>query len=457
MDLRAALDWANAELEPIARWFQDVQNAPVWIVGGAVLAAVGVVLKVLGERSKARKERERDERDLQRDAEQRELKAEVRDIRTSWDRRVAELKARAGEERQPAGFDPKEIKGAALIDFARSDDPRRRQVADLMMAGRDEEAQALAVSIAAEAEAEARRKNGAEANARSGKAWRDAGALAYLNDPKGAVASYERARALGADDVVTHILLGNLYLRVSRLDDAEASYRAAEPLAHDNANRADILGNLGELMRIRGVDLDTAENLMRSALALNEGLDRKKGIAAQLNNLGLVSRKREQFDAAEDFHQRAMRIYEELGRKGGVADQLDNLGLVAAERPDPNFTSAEEFHKRALELNEQLDRKEGKARSLGNLGALALEQIQGPDSTATAEHYLKRSRALFEELGRKADEAMALSHLGDLAAARGDKQLAREHFERAVALYDEAKQPTKADYAREQLTTLGGA
>jgi hypothetical protein len=55
MDFQAFWDKANAALAPTARWFQDVQNAPVWVVDAV---GAGVVVWFAGvARGRAKEQR----------------------------------------------------------------------------------------------------------------------------------------------------------------------------------------------------------------------------------------------------------------------------------------------------------------------------------------------------------------------------------------------------------------
>lgn len=73
-----------------------------------------------------------------------------------------------------------------------------------------------------------------------------------------------------------------------------------------------------------------------------------------------------------------------------------------------------------------------------------------------AEEFQKRALALNEALGHKEVMADTLKSLGLIAWTRGDRKQAREHFNRAVALYDEigAGASANAQIARISLASL---
>ncbi len=342
-------DWwnqTNAALKPIADWFKDIQNAPILVVGAVVLAVIVFFWRRAADAAKARRD---GEREAKRDIEISEIKqltvAQSAQIERALAAAAPLLAAAGGEGPQPAGADPAENLRTALRDFVSSEDPRGAEVATLVEQKRTEEAAQLSAAIAGDLEAAAARL-GAQLNAKAAKAWSDSGAVAYLNDPRSALAAYEKARDLGADDVAAHIQLGILYGRLGRLGEAEACFKAAEPrlAPDDQASHAAILSNLGNVALTRG-DLAAAEDFLTRALKLAEELGSKQGMAIQLGNLGIVALTRGDLAAAEDFHTRAMGLDEELGRKEGMAANLGNLGNLAAARGD--FAAAEDFYRRA--------------------------------------------------------------------------------------------------------------
>ena len=70
------------------------------------------------------------------------------------------------------------------------------------------------------------------------------------------------------------------------------------------------------------------------ALALDEELGRKEGMATRYGNLGVVAAARDDLDAALDYFNRALALDKELGRKEGMALNYARLGGVAVARGD---------------------------------------------------------------------------------------------------------------------------
>ena len=67
--------------------------------------------------------------------------------------------------------------------------------------------------------------------------------------------------------------------------------------------------------------------MYRKALALNEALGSKEGMASNYGNLGLVYKTRGELDKAEEMYKKSLEITS-LGLEGGTAADYGNLGIV---------------------------------------------------------------------------------------------------------------------------------
>lgn len=315
------LSWLNELLEPLA----GALNAPVVVVGGGIVGIMAAIVGGLVSASRSKKQDEAIE----------ELKVLTQKQSELIERALAVNADKLTQSPETTGgADPREALRSALEDYVTSDDPRGQKVTELVAERRSEEAQALAFAIAGETAAEIDRLT-SDARRKAAQKWKDAGAIAYLNDPKSAMTAYERARHFDAGDAETLISLGVVYFRLGRLADAEETYQDAKSRmsAYDQETHAAILGNLGLVAKMRG-DTVVAEDYFRRALQLAEELGSKEGMAAQLGNLGQVAKERGDLATAEKYLMRALRINEELGRKEGMAIQLGNLGQIAKARGD---------------------------------------------------------------------------------------------------------------------------
>ena len=134
-----------------------------------------------------------------------------------------------------------------------------------------------------------------------------------------------------------HLLIGNSFLNLSELVQAEGHYRQALDAARAAGSKeaeAAALGNLGLVYRRRG-DLDGAEEHHRRALALHEEIGNRLGEANALGNLGLVYANRGDRAQARRHYAQALRLFEEIGAQQEIEIVRGNLAaLDDAPAPD---------------------------------------------------------------------------------------------------------------------------
>jgi len=333
----------------------------------------------------------------------------------------------AGQTGQPApGDDPFRSAADAVAQAAEDEhiDP-----AELARRGVDvaEIEKALAEKAAAD-EAE-----GAAANKRAARRYRQIGALTFLHDTHKAMAAYAKAVELDPDDPEGWNWLGVLQLRTGALDAAIDSFERVFSIGNTLAEKtwqAIATGNLGLIYFTRG-ELDRAEEMHLKSLEIEKELGRKEGMAADYGNLGAIYLTRGELDRAEAMYERAVKLAEELGNKEQQAAITGNLGVIYRTRGE--LDRAEEMHKRSLELNEELGRKEQQAADYGNLGLIYL--TRGELDRAEAM-YLK-SLKIETELGRKEGIAQDNGNLGSLYQQRSDTVRACQHWARARDLFRE--------------------
>ena len=92
-------------------------------------------------------------------------------------------------------------------------------------------------------------------------------------------------------------------------------------------------GNLGVLYRQNG-EPDRAEEMYRKALAIDEDLGRKEGMASDYGNLGGLYADKSEFDRAEEMYQKSLALFRELGaadRIAHVEGLLRTIGVGAGD------------------------------------------------------------------------------------------------------------------------------
>ena len=133
------------------------------------------------------------------------------------------------------------------------------------------------------------------------------GALTFYGDPQASLAAYRRAHALDPENIAAIEFIGQLELIFGNLKAAEDALRQVLDLGRTQEDqRAIAVGyaNLGVIAMARG-DWEVAVDYFTQALALDEELGRKEGMAMQNGNLG-VAAARDDFDAAVDYFNQAL-------------------------------------------------------------------------------------------------------------------------------------------------------
>jgi tetratricopeptide (TPR) repeat protein len=223
---------------------------------------------------------------------------------------------------------------------------------------------------------------------------------------------------------------------------------------------------------------DLAEEKFSSALTLNRLIDRREGIAANLNNLGAMAQERGDLDAAEARFQEALTLRRSLGEPAGLCEALNNLGalrqaqgrlkeaeeayleaLAYAEQfpPGPllaltlthlgdvaregrDFAGALDLYCQAQKLDEAGKDRQGRARRRARLGRTYLAMQNYGEAGLCFREALWEFRAL-EDTGGIAD---ALDGLTRLALALGDREQAKDYGGRLLKIYEARGQEKEA-------------
>jgi tetratricopeptide (TPR) repeat protein len=228
-------------------------------------------------------------------------------------------------------------------------------------------------------------------------------------DPRALAENIEALRALGyvqpdaeESSPEIHNNLGNAHLRRGEIEEARGEFHKA--LARD-PNNADALLNLGSIARLKG-NAGEAERYVERALSVNPN---SIGALAELAEL-----KRDQNELSE-----SIRLYREALALHDSNPAL-YLGLGDSLQRAGRYPEAEAAFVRVLEL----DPDSFEARY--NLGVTYGQQQR----TEEALRYYEAALALRPE---HPQAVSVLNNLANLYLARGEREAAVSHFERAVA------------------------
>lgn len=278
--------------------------------------------------------------------------------------------------------------------------------------------------------------------------WQEIGALTYATDTLRSLNAYARAVQLSPDDHVARGQLGNLYLLVGQLDEAEEAFERVLYETDDKAVVAAMYANLGVIRMMRG-ELREARILIEEALDRNEKAGDAMGQASDLGDLGEISRSEGKYPEAIAFFNRSLALYKQVEHREGEALATARLGAVA--RDERRYDEAERLFTSALAMAKGIDDRLGQSFALSGLGDVALDR---GDLDLARQHYIE-SHGLAVDLAAGESETTALIGLGIVAERQGDAEAAIEYFRNAYFLFRDMKREADMADMEARLKKLG--
>jgi tetratricopeptide (TPR) repeat protein len=249
-----------------------------------------------------------------------------------------------------------------------------------------------------------------------------------------AITQFEKAFAASENDsqrYVLHLRIGNSFLYLGRLPEAEGHYRQAVVAAEragENAGRALALANLGAVLFHRGFPehgLRCYQESLRIFIDLGDEVQQ----ARQIGDIASLQLARGQLDEAEEGYRRALRVLEAKNLPKRQLTQVLNLATVCELRD--RLGEAEQLTLRGLDIARETAFRRGEAHALAKLASVRERKGQ----PRVAERTYQEALAIFQALASPLDEAHILTSLGSLAEERGHRRKARKLFEQALALF----------------------
>ena len=183
------------------------------------------------------------------------------------------------------------------------------------------------------------------------------------------------------------------------------------------------------------------------ALTMYRKADNQAGEADTLNGLGEVEIRSGRYGPARTHLQQSLTLHHQLGNHTGEAWALDSLGTLHTNLGQPAQATA--YHQRALTTFRETGDRDGEAWALNGLGEAA--HTAGRAADAITYHIAAQTTAA--DTGALDQQARALTGLGHAHHTLGNPALAREHYQRALALYLDLDLP-EADQIRAHLAAL---
>jgi tetratricopeptide (TPR) repeat protein len=273
-------------------------------------------------------------------------------------------------------------------------------------------------------------------------------------------------------------------------------YERLLPLLDDDLARAEVLLNLGMVLKVVG-EWSAAAERVEAALVSAESADQSAAgrqplplITRITRALGNLARSRGDYPAALAWLSQAEKsvhdpaelgeimlemgtVYYQQGEYAQAKAQLERSlstlqesdnqtllsdvwrGLGSIFYSQGDYATAQSHYQRSLALSQAASYKPGSASSLNNLGNLAYRQ----GDYATAQQRYQESLVLRQEMGDVSGMAASLSNLGIVPFHQQDYETARRYWEEALqlrrALGDEATLGHSLDNLALIATSLG--
>lgn len=260
--------------------------------------------------------------------------------------------------------------------------------------------------------------------------------------PRGDVAGAERElhAALDAAERGGHAAiavralrgLAEVYLRMARLDDADAECRRALAAARAQGDRraeGRVLVTVLETCWQRG-RLDEACAVAEEALVLLRELGDDRAVGAALGRLGVARWQQGDLRAADDLYARAIELHQRTGDRAAEAETWSRVGALRFDQG--RLDEADAAFERSLQLLRDCGDVRTEAIVLANSGTLSWHEGRLDD----AERRLERALAIMRRIGDTRVEGVIASNLATVRRDRGHVDEARAMYARAIERLD---------------------
>jgi len=210
------------------------------------------------------------------------------------------------------------------------------------------------------------------------------------------------------------------------LDYYTQSLRIQEQIG-DQKGIAACLNNIG-LIYVNHGDYPKALDYYIQGLKIEKQIGDQKGVAQSLNNIGIIYNNQGDYPKALDYYTQSLKIKEQIGDQKGVAASFNNIGLIYQHQSD--YPKALDYHTRSLNIKEQIGDQMGIAPSLHNIGSVYLYQGDYPK----ALDYFTQSLKIKEQIGDQKGIAKSLNDIGIVYRNQGDYSQALDYCQRSYKL-----------------------
>ncbi len=229
---------------------------------------------------------------------------------------------------------------------------------------------------------------------------------------------------------------------LAKVQDDLGDYSASLELARHAVETAQMSGDQNEIakslvvlgwMEYKTGNLDEANKVAESVLALSTSLDARMEVAQSLNIMGVVNDALGHYAKAITYFQKALDLYKYMDNRNQVGYMLNNLGDSARQRGD--YSKAIRYYQDALSIAREIGDRDGEITFMSNLGAAKV----GIGEYVSAEQDLRQVIEALEATGW-GGLGETYYHLAIASAKQGNINDALAAAEKALALGQEREQ-----------------
>jgi DNA-binding winged helix-turn-helix (wHTH) protein/Tfp pilus assembly protein PilF/TolB-like protein len=267
-----------------------------------------------------------------------------------------------------------------------------------------------------------------------GEAWDALGDLKRGTQQR--AAAVEKARARGAR-LILALARQNQCFALSGFGQEEDAVAACRESRQIYAAAGDLHGEATALRTwadaLAQTDVPESIRLYQQAQTLYRKVGSEGGVAAVVNNLGLVYEGQGDLATAEKMHRQALASFRLLDNKRNQADATGNVADERMERGD--LRGALQLYQDQMQLQNQLQSEDSRNTGpspLPGYNIALIRQLQG--DLGAANQGLEQSLAAWQKNGSRSFSAYAMWSLGNLLLQKADFSAARKMYEQALAL-----------------------
>ena len=254
----------------------------------------------------------------------------------------------------------------------------------------------------------------------------------------------------GANKTVAQSNLANLLLDEGKMNEVlttyQEVYRTFEQLGWKQQMAA-VLNSISIVHRRKG-DYDWAIEAQEASLEIAREIGSEEGQAIGLHQLSMLYEIKEDYDRALEASKEAEALNRKAGREHLVAGNLHGQGLIlnCMGKQEEAYARFQE----SFEILRRIGAQAGAAESLGEIGKLLSNAGHMPEAIAAFTEYLKTQ----QRLNNPTKVGIGLAWLGTVHQLQGQYEAAMEKYQQAMALLQQYGSPQQVAIVEQDIARV---